>query len=597
MRFAEDRNPRRLNATNECPMSDDFEPRLGRSSRETAQPATQLQRLAAQRLKRHPRTFGCKKFAPGEIRWKGRGKGAAAVAQHWSHVSNRRVFVRSSAAPARGSNTSAFSSYTRYLLRYPTDEDTNRGRLYSRDSDTVEVSDFNRRSRHDPRQFRFVIAPEDSHQIQDMSAFTRRLMLQVERDLGTQVDWVAVNHFNTANPHTHIAVRGRSPTDQELIINRRYMIAGIRHRAEEIVTNMLGPKTFREISAAKRLELYQERLTSIDQYISQSQTRETVRVSRNAARRAAPGLTAQVKRLQYLEKLGLAEHVYGPQWRLRPGWTDALRTLGQRTETLLEVGRAVGDDRSAMRLEEVKPTQEGKWVTGRLVAVSGSDTSPLGHLLVIDGLDGRIWLAQAAGEDTLQLPRLGGVISALIEPNPAAPISARSKRPESHDTPPDGHTIRTFVNSWLPVNQLIDRQAFTWLDEISDDQVSAYSSGFGAEVRAAKSARQAFLAASSLDLSDIDALRRSELARAAKVLADRTGKRYAELQSREVFRGEYTEQVDTAYGRFAVIANETRFTFTPMTNEVASLKGKTVMVEQGPLSAGNLLWRSRGIER
>jgi type IV secretory pathway VirD2 relaxase len=578
-------------------LSDDFEPRLGRSRRDTLRPKTQLQRLAAQRLKRNPRTFGCRKFAPGEIFRKGRGKGAAAVARHWAHVSNRRVIVRSSTAPARGANTSAFSSHIRYLLRYPTDEEANRGRLYSGDSDNAEASEFNKRSRHDPWQFRFVVAPEDSHQIEDMSAFTRRLMQQVERDLGTPVDWVAANHFNTAHPHTHIVVRGRTPAHEELLINRRYMISGMRHRAEEIVTNMLGPKNGREVSVARQIELSGDRLTSIDQHISRSQTRGTVRVGRSSQSRAAPALTMQVKRLQYLEKLGLAEHVYGREWRLQPGWQDALKSLGRRTDTLAELSRAVGDERSAGRVEALGPAPEGKWVTGRLAALSASGTGLQDHLLVIDGLDGRIWLAQATSQETRQLPSPGGVISALIEPAPAPRAGARPNRTEPDEAAPDGQTIRTFVNSWLPVNQLIDRQAFTWLDELSDDQIALQSSGFGAEVRAAKSARQAFLAASSLDLSDFDALRRAELGRAAASLAGQTGKRYAELQSREVFRGEYNDHVDTAYGRFAVIASETRFTFTAMTDEVSRLKGKTVLVEQGPLSAGTLLWRSRGIER
>ena len=578
-------------------MSDEFEPRLGRSRRDTLRPKTQLQRLAAQRLKRNPRTFGCKKFAGGEIFRKGRGKGAAAVARHWAHVSNRRVIVRSSTAPARGANTSAFSSHIRYLLRYPTDEEANRGRLYSGDSDNAEASEFNKRSRHDPWQFRFVVAPEDSHQIEDLSAFTRRLMQQVERDLGTPVDWVAANHFNTAHPHTHIVVRGRTPAHEELLINRRYMISGMRHRAEEIITNMLGSKTGHELSVARQMERSGDRLTSIDQHISRSQTRGTVRVGRSSQSRAAPALTMQVKRLQYLEKLGLAEHAYGREWRLQPGWQDALKSLGRRTETLAELSRAVGDERSAGRVEALGPAPEGKWVTGRLAALSASGTGLQDHLLVIDGLDGRIWLAQVASEETLQLPSPGGVISALIEPAPASRIGARPNRTEPDEAAPDGQTIRTFVNSWLPVNQLIDRQAFTWLDELSDDQIALQSSGFGAEVRAAKSARQAFLAASSLDLSDFDALRRAELGRAAASLAGQTGKRYAELQSREVFRGEHNEHIDTAYGRFAVIANETRFTFTALTDEVARLKGKTVLVEQGPLSAGTLLWRSRGIER
>ena len=43
----------------------------------------------------------------------------------------------------------------------------------------------------------------------DLRAFTRELMADAERDLGTKLDWVAVDHWNTDNPHIHVLVRGQ----------------------------------------------------------------------------------------------------------------------------------------------------------------------------------------------------------------------------------------------------------------------------------------------------------------------------------------------------------------------------------------------------
>jgi type IV secretory pathway VirD2 relaxase len=34
------------------------------------------------------------------------------------------------------------------------------------------------------------------------------VMRQMEEDLGTRLDWVAVDHFNTGHPHSHVVVRG-----------------------------------------------------------------------------------------------------------------------------------------------------------------------------------------------------------------------------------------------------------------------------------------------------------------------------------------------------------------------------------------------------
>ena len=44
----------------------------------------------------------------------------------------------------------------------------------------------------------------------DLRAFTRELMKDAEHDLGTgPLDWVAVDHWNTDNPHVHGAAEPR----------------------------------------------------------------------------------------------------------------------------------------------------------------------------------------------------------------------------------------------------------------------------------------------------------------------------------------------------------------------------------------------------
>ena len=98
----------------------------------------------------------------------------------------------------------------------------------------------------------------------DLRTFTRELMADAERDLGTRLDWVAVDHWNTDNPHIHVLVRGRGDDGQDLVISRDYISRGFRGRAEERVSLELGPRTEREISAALRKEVEAERWTSLD---------------------------------------------------------------------------------------------------------------------------------------------------------------------------------------------------------------------------------------------------------------------------------------------------------------------------------------------
>src|SRR3546814_6563528 len=85
----------------------------------------------------------------------------------------------------------------------------------------------------DRHHFRFIVSPEDAGDMADLRAFTRELMDDVARDLGTDLDWVAVDHWNTDNPHIHVLLRGKADDGTDLVIDRDYIREGMRGRAEE----------------------------------------------------------------------------------------------------------------------------------------------------------------------------------------------------------------------------------------------------------------------------------------------------------------------------------------------------------------------------
>ncbi len=78
---------------------------------------------------------------------------------------------------------------------------------------------------------RFIVAPEDSAELADLKPFVRDLMRQMEQDLGTRLDWVAADHFNTGHPHSHIVLRGKDDGGEDLVIARDYIAHGLRARA------------------------------------------------------------------------------------------------------------------------------------------------------------------------------------------------------------------------------------------------------------------------------------------------------------------------------------------------------------------------------
>ena len=133
-----------------------------------------------------------------------------------------------------------------------------------RTGDDVDGGAFLDRSEKDPHQFRFVVSADEGARLADLKPFIRDLLAQMERDLDTKLDWVAVDHFNTGHPHTHIVIRGRDDQGKDLVMARDYIAHGVRARAQSLVTLELGPES--ELERLQKLfnEVGQERLTRLD---------------------------------------------------------------------------------------------------------------------------------------------------------------------------------------------------------------------------------------------------------------------------------------------------------------------------------------------
>ena len=120
------------------------------------------------------------------------------------------------------------------------------------------------RSENDPHQFRFVVSADEGTRLADLKPFIRDLLSQMERDLDTKLDWMAVDHFNSGHPPTHIVIRGRDQNGEELVMARDYISHGVRGRAQSLITLELGPETEVERVQKRFNEVGQERLTRLD---------------------------------------------------------------------------------------------------------------------------------------------------------------------------------------------------------------------------------------------------------------------------------------------------------------------------------------------
>lgn len=407
--------------------TDDFEPRLGKP-RQT--PIRRGRGYIGQVLKAANLAGGIKVAGAHSGGFHGNRSGVGvgvgrvlASRDRFAAFRQRRVMVKSRIVRldhAKGSG--AARAHLRYIQRDGVTRGGMPGQLYSADQDRADGKAFLERASPgeaggDRHQFRFIVSPEDGQHYGDLKSLTRRLMTQMEQDLGTRLDWVAVDHYNTGHPHTHIIVRGKGERGRDLVIGRDYLTQGIRERAAELVSLDLGPRSDLEIADRLRNEIEQERLTSIDRRLAKDMSADGIVSS---ADRDPFQQSLRAGRLQKLERLGLADHIAPGRWRLAEGMDEVLRRMGERGDIVRTMQRAFaryGVERAGADYAIVDPATMTS-VTGRVVERGLSDEASDRHYLIIDATDGRSYFVDIGrGDMTGPIPT-GAVVR--IEPKPIA---------------------------------------------------------------------------------------------------------------------------------------------------------------------------------
>ena len=276
-------------------------------------------------------------------------------------------------------------------------------------------------------------------------------MTDVARDLGTKLDWIAVDHWNTDNPHIHVLIRGRAEDGQDLVISRDYISRGFRDRAAERVTLELGPRSEQEIRSALEREVEAERWTSLDRALR-------VAADEGAGvadlRPSASGEDPELRRLMVgraarLERLGLAEQIAPGCWTLKPGIEDKLRDLSIRSDIIKTMHRAMGGvdrepDVSGFALHGDEPVDA---VLGRLVERGLHDELKGSAYAIVEGIDGRTHHIRFAD------------IEMTGDAAPGAIVEART-----YDDAQGRKRLTLATRSDLSIEAQVTAQGATWID-------------------------------------------------------------------------------------------------------------------------------------
>ena len=529
---------------------DEFTPRPGRlRSRGDAAGKRYLARIQAGLAKLGRTGLKREKGFSGTRIGRGAGFGHVATRHPFDRFRSRRVIVKVHIARAKGlSGAGALRAHVSYIQRDGVERDGTPGRLYDRATDNVDDKAIVERASGDRHQFRLIVSPEDAEALGDLKPFTREIMARAEADLGTKLDWVAVDHFNTAHPHTHIVIRGKEASGKDLVIAKDYLTHGFRRRASEIALEELGPRRDLEIAQTRRREVDQHRFTSLDRELIAAAGNGVLRLSEDRGPYARFSRALAVGRLKTLERLGVARPDAPDRWRLAEDLEPRLRALGRRGDIINEMARLAGTERGDFAIFDPSDGRQSS-VLGEIIGQTGTDELRGGRALILAGTDGRTWHVDVGVREPGALPPPGTIVE--VAPRPSAPrpadhviadIAERSgfysealhaiqdpsataafrrahvrrlealrragivRRDEQGrwTIPSDyldraamfearrGAGVQMTVRSWLPLEQLVTRKAATWLDEDAS-ATPRTARGFGKDVEEALARRRAWL--------------------------------------------------------------------------------------------------------
>ncbi len=526
----------------------------------------------------------------------GRGSAFGTLAGAGLYVGgNRRVIVKARITKFRGGQLGAARAHLRYVQRDGVTPEGDEGKLYSRDVDEADGIAFLDKCENDRHQFRLIVSPEDGAEFADLKPFIRDVMTKAEVDLGTKLDWVAVDHYNTGHPHTHIVIRGQDDCGNYLVIAKDYMAHGFRTRARELITLELGTELESDMAQKLAREVDADRFTRLDRALLKHADQNILVVSAMPPTQHQTH-AAHMGRLRKLEDMGLANELQTGVWQLDQDIERKLRSLGMRGDIIKTMHKALkeaGIDRSPGSYAVFDTAKPGNPIVGRVAGIGLADEINDKHFLVVDGMDGKVHYADVGRLPSELVPAKGMIV-------------AIENAPRGDD---EKQRTRLRILSYMNLGRLVDADGATWLDrELLSSRPEAKSrDGFGAMVQTALDRRRQWLVSQGLgrfgvegDFSPapnlLNTLRARDLVSTSEHLSKELGLKAWQPMEGESVSGTYLRPVTLASGKFAVVQRAHEFTLVPWQAQLEPKLGKFV---QGIADSNGITWdwgsRQRGI--
>ena len=474
------------------------------------------------------------------------------------------------------------ADHLQYLQREGVSIDGKEPELFSSTDQCVSLEDFSKKLAEDRHHFRLIISPEDGHRL-PLKEYTQGLVSQMETDLGTKLEWVAVAHHNTDNPHVHLVLRGVDQNNKDLIIKPNYFAHGIRNRARELATLELGPRHEQEIQNSLIKSLQQDRVIAIDGKIKAVLKNKQFCVPELLGTYLNSELVLMQKRINHLQSLGLAKAVNHKEgiYELKANFTEDLRNLEAQNDIYKRIAR--------FGLTEAKqyiPGESGPLI-GKIIDKGLTNELMDKHYIIVDGVDGNKWYADLSATTNSHDLNVGNW------------VKFEGQVPEANpQTEPNKSSIKINKLAENSLQKNVTNLKPTWADRIvlyPQSKGEVLSFGLGSELNKALAKRQQTLTEQGLGFVEkdqfkparglISKLEQLEIKQAMVQLSKQHRVQFNKLASQvKILDATLVDTIELSSGKYGVIGVGSSHVFVKLfkQNMQGVVKGDKVRMELCP---------------
>jgi len=286
-----------------------------------------------------------------------------------------------------------WAAHGRYLQRIGAQKELEVGLGFNAEMDDIPIArllNFWQQS-GDERVWKFIVSPEASDRI-DLKEHAIMFMAKLEEDLGRQLQWVAIDHYNTNQFHLHFCVRGVDAQGLEYRMDKAYVKEGGRRISKQLLTEKLGLRTDEYIMERRSMVITMKHVTELDRIIEKSLSSDHfITITHGSDKSLDIQKREQImSRLEFLETLGLAKKESYASWYVEPTFINYLKFIQEQNDILKLLNKHKDNiiDKDLPVIVNKLP-QLGDRVIGRVIGAGLNERNEDFRYIFVEGIDGQ----------------------------------------------------------------------------------------------------------------------------------------------------------------------------------------------------------------